>query len=218
MMTSFLWDYSPYLVETDFFSIRYYSLFFGLGIFFVWLRSVKELSDTIEKEVLENSLFNMILFMLIGSRLFHCFLYEFDYYSRNLLEVLLPIRLYPIEITGFQGLSSHGGFIGLVIYLFFILKRKVSKIQLNKQKQRLERSIENDKNRILAEFESEKQKLNLQFESVSKNSTVLSSNVISSRLQSKPKGQQYNSTNLEPFIISPSVKRLFQFDDEEPEN
>ena len=131
MMASFLWDYSPYLIETNFFSLRYYSLFFGLGILFVWHRSVKELSGTIEKETLESSLFNIIIFMLVGSRLFHCFFYEFEYYSRNILEVLLPIRLNPLEVTGFQGLSSHGGFIGLIIYLFFILKKRVSQVQLN---------------------------------------------------------------------------------------
>jgi prolipoprotein diacylglyceryl transferase len=66
--------------------------------------------------------------ILVGARLGHCLFYDFDYYSQHPLEIFLPIQKGPdgsYHFTGFAGLASHGGGIGLVIMLL-IYARKYS--------------------------------------------------------------------------------------------
>jgi prolipoprotein diacylglyceryltransferase len=65
-----------------------------------------------------------IIGIFVGARLGHCFFYDFDYYSKNLIEIILPIKK---TITGdykfgFSGLASHGGTVGLLISLYYIQK------------------------------------------------------------------------------------------------
>ena len=120
-----LWNYSPYIFTSDFISIRFYSLFFALGLFFVYYRTNKNLSNYIDSKTIEAIVFPSIIFMLFFSRVFHCIFYEFAYYSNNIIEILLPIRLTPLSFTGYQGLSSHGGFIGFVLSCLIISNKKL---------------------------------------------------------------------------------------------
>ena len=77
------WDVSPYLINNNIISIRIYSILFGLGVFFVYFNVVKNF--IIEKKgYLEDLLFKSIIIMIVFSRRFHCFFYNFDYYSQNL--------------------------------------------------------------------------------------------------------------------------------------
>lgn len=96
--TSFLlqvkWDVSPVIFHIGGFSLRYYSLLFGLA----FLSSYTILSRvfTREKVPLEdlNSLtIYVFLGTLIGARLGQVFFYEFGYYSTHLLEIVLPFRI-----------------------------------------------------------------------------------------------------------------------------
>lgn len=64
--------------------------------------------------------------ILLGARLGHCFFYDFDYYSKHPLEILLPIQKGPdgaYHFTGFAGLASHGGGIGLIIMLLLYARK-----------------------------------------------------------------------------------------------
>lgn len=126
MTTFLLWDHSPFLYISDLVSIRYYSIFFAIGLLFIFYRIVKELVGDLNKDYLDKTLIGLVFYMLVGSRIFHCLFYEYNYYSHNLLEVLIPVRFSPLEFTGYQGLSSHGGFIGALIYLVIIFKRNVN--------------------------------------------------------------------------------------------
>jgi len=120
-----LWNYSPYIFTSDLISLRFYSLFFALGLFFVYFKVRKDLSNHIDGATIEEIIFPSIIFMLIFSRMFHCIFYEFSYYSNNIIEIFLPIRLNPFEFTGYQGLSSHGGFIGFLISYFVVSNKKI---------------------------------------------------------------------------------------------
>ena len=120
-----LWNYSPYIFTSDFISLRFYSLFFALGLLFVYHKINKDMSDYIDSKTIEAVVFLPIIFMLIFSRIFHCLFYEFSYYSSNIIEILLPIRLNPLHFTGYQGLSSHGGFIGFIISYLIISNKKL---------------------------------------------------------------------------------------------
>jgi prolipoprotein diacylglyceryltransferase len=63
--------------------------------------------------------------IFVGARLGHCFFYDFDYYSKNLIEIILPIKKTitgDYKFVGFSGLASHGGTVGLLISLFIFKK------------------------------------------------------------------------------------------------
>ena len=67
----------------------------------------------------------IILGTLIGARLGQVFFYEFGYYKNHLLEIILPFSLQQgkFEWTGYQGLASHGGAIGILIALAWYCKK-----------------------------------------------------------------------------------------------
>ena len=125
------WDVSPYLINNNIISIRIYSILFGLGVFFVYFNVVKNF--IIEKKgYLEDLLFKSIIIMIVFSRIFHCFFYNFDYYSQNLFEVLIPYNFEKGYFTGYQGLSSHGGAIGFVLSVIFYGKKKFNTSEIFK--------------------------------------------------------------------------------------
>jgi phosphatidylglycerol:prolipoprotein diacylglycerol transferase len=55
--------------------------------------------------------------IVVGARLGHCLFYQPDYYLKHPLEMILPFSWEDgrIELTGYRGLASHGGTIGLII-------------------------------------------------------------------------------------------------------
>jgi prolipoprotein diacylglyceryl transferase len=64
--------------------------------------------------------------ILVGARLGHCLFYEPSYFLSHPLEMILPVTFPPdggIKFTGYQGLASHGGVLGLIIALY-IYSRK----------------------------------------------------------------------------------------------
>lgn len=67
----------------------------------------------------------IILGTLIGARLGQVFFYEFGYYKHYLLEIVLPFSINKgnFEWTGYQGLASHGGAIGILIALGWYCKK-----------------------------------------------------------------------------------------------
>lgn len=67
--------------------------------------------------------------ILVGARLGHCLFYQPDYYlasGKGFIEMLLPIKLLPDggwKMTGYEGLASHGGTLGLMLALWLYVKR-----------------------------------------------------------------------------------------------
>jgi prolipoprotein diacylglyceryl transferase len=116
------------MIDFGGFQIRYYSLLFALG-FIVGYFIVKKIynKEGIPIKELDNLTVYVVLGGLIGARLGHCIFYDWTYYSKNLLEIILPFNFNPeFHFTGFQGLASHGGAIGIIISLL-IFKRKSTK-------------------------------------------------------------------------------------------
>ena len=60
-----LWTHSPYIFSSDFISVRYYSLFFALGIIFVYVKTIIKLSKDINPKILDDVFIPCILFMLL---------------------------------------------------------------------------------------------------------------------------------------------------------
>lgn len=110
------------------FGIRWYSLCWLIGLtlgFFLmrWLyRQHKYPSEKFDPLFLY-----VFLGVLVGGRLGHCLFYEPDYFLsswQHIVEMFLPIREIggSWHFTGYQGLASHGGVIGMLIALYLYIR------------------------------------------------------------------------------------------------
>jgi prolipoprotein diacylglyceryl transferase len=119
-MLSFLqyitWDVSPEIIDTEYFSIRWYGLLFALGFLFgqqILIYIFKQEGKP-ERDVETLTVF-MVLSTIIGARLGHCLFYEPDYYLAN------PIKILKIWEGG---LASHGATIGILFALWLYARKK----------------------------------------------------------------------------------------------
>jgi prolipoprotein diacylglyceryl transferase len=119
-MLSFLqyitWDVSPEIIDTEYFSIRWYGLLFALGfligqqiLIYIFKQEGKP-----ERDVETLTVF-MVLSTIIGARLGHCLFYEPEYYLAN------PIKILKIWEGG---LASHGATIGILFALWLYARKK----------------------------------------------------------------------------------------------
>lgn len=122
-LAAIYWDISPVLFSIGSFELRYYTLCFLLAFvmsYIIMLRIFKK--ENKSQELLDQLSIYIFVGTLLGARLGHCLFYEFDYYKDHLLEMILPFRQINGEwtLTGFHGLASHGGAIGILtgLYLF----------------------------------------------------------------------------------------------------
>ena len=62
---------------------------------------------------------------ILGARLGHTLVYEFSYYKNHLLEIILPFRKVngKFELTGYQGLASHGAAIGIIAAVIWYCRK-----------------------------------------------------------------------------------------------
>ncbi len=123
------------------FSIRWYSLCWLIGLalaYFIVRKLFYEQDIAIRKKRVkgkweEENLFEPLfiycfLGILIGARLGHCLFYQPDYFlssGKHFIEMLLPIHYLPDggwKFTGYEGLASHGGTIGITIALWLYAK------------------------------------------------------------------------------------------------
>ncbi len=121
------WDVNPEIVNILGVSIKYYGLLFlsGLVLCFNIVKNIYK-KENLSPQA-HDALFSYALIgILVGARLGHCLFYDFDYYSQHPLEIFLPIQRGPdgaYHFTGFAGLASHGGGIGLMIMLLIYARK-----------------------------------------------------------------------------------------------
>ena len=112
------WNVDPEIISIGSFPLRYYGLFWviGLALGFYIVKRIY-IKEGIEVEKLDSLTTYIIVGIILGARLGHCFFYDWAYYSNHLIEILLPIREVngSYEFSGFQGLASHGGVLGASI-------------------------------------------------------------------------------------------------------
>jgi phosphatidylglycerol---prolipoprotein diacylglyceryl transferase len=125
-MTSLYIDWNPSdtLINLGPFPIKYYSLMFVIA-FLGGLQIMKKIfkNESINEEKLDSLFIYSVSSVLIGARLGHVIFYDWEYYKNNLLEIILPFRLNPFEITGIAGLASHGAAIGVIIAMYLYHKK-----------------------------------------------------------------------------------------------
>jgi len=108
---------------------RWYSLFWLIGLLCAflmgrWLFKSQKVKD----ELFDPLFFYCFVGILVGARLGHCIFYEPDYFlssGTHFLEMFVPVRQMADgswKFTGYQGLASHGGTLGLMIALWAYVK------------------------------------------------------------------------------------------------
>lgn len=109
------WDASPEIFRIGSLAVRWYGLFWALSFYLgyeIILRIFKK--EGVPLKQVDSLLIYMAVGTIVGARLGHCFFYDFDYYSQNLIEVLYIWQ---------GGLASHGGAIGILIALYYYQKK-----------------------------------------------------------------------------------------------
>lgn len=110
-------------------AIRWYSTCWLVGLLLSYF-TVKYLykKQGLPDEKFEPLFLYCFIGILVGARLGHCLFYEPDYFlssGSHIIEMLLPIRqdIYGSwHFTGYEGLASHGGTIGIILALLLYSK------------------------------------------------------------------------------------------------
>ena len=113
-------------------AVRWYALCWLVGLlagYFIVKRLYRRqgLSD----EAFDPLFIYCFIGILAGARLGHCLFYEPGYFlssGQHIVEMILPIRFTAdgVHFTGYEGLASHGGTIGLIIaILLYVRKTRV---------------------------------------------------------------------------------------------
>jgi len=115
---------SPYLFQINGIGIRYYSLMYILAFvtFYILIKfRIKNEGLDIRIALLDDFIIWAALGVLLGGRLGYALFYDFNYYIKHPLNIILPFDFYNgFAFTGISGMSYHGGLIGVVaaVYLF----------------------------------------------------------------------------------------------------
>ena len=110
-------------------AFRWYSLCWLIGLLLAYL-VVRHLfkEQKIKDELFDPLFMYCFLGILIGARLGHCIFYQPDYFLtswKGVIEMFLPIHIDPFgswHMTGYQGLASHGGTLGLILALLLYVR------------------------------------------------------------------------------------------------
>jgi prolipoprotein diacylglyceryl transferase len=115
-LLSITWDVSPDILQIGSFHLKWYSILFVVGFFpigYYIMRSFYK-REGIPVENLDYLLYALLICALVGSRLGHVFFYDWSYYSQHPWEILATWK---------GGLASHGGAVGVLIAMWWYVKK-----------------------------------------------------------------------------------------------
>ena len=125
LLSYIFWNPDDTLLRIGSFGIRYYSLCWLAGLAGAYFMVKWLYRDQQIKESLFEPLFlYCFISILVGARLGHCLFYDPAYYLSSwdhFVEMLIPMRHLADgswKFTGYEGLASHGGTLGLIIGLW----------------------------------------------------------------------------------------------------
>jgi len=122
---------SPNLITLGSFQLRYYSLMYLVAFSLTYILVSYRLKNedfAYNLETIQDFFLWGILGLIGGARLGYALFYNFGYYLRHPLEIILPLDFsHGIHFVGISGMSYHGGVIGIVIAaLIFCHKRRIN--------------------------------------------------------------------------------------------
>ena len=126
-----LWNPNPVLIDFGFFALRWYGVLFATGIVLSYAMVLRGFRKAGLADVLfEKFAFAIVLGMFVGMRLGHFLFYEPIAFVEKPMEIFLLVSFTPtFHVTGYQGLASHGGAIGILIAVGWFF-RKYSSVSL----------------------------------------------------------------------------------------
>ncbi len=128
------WNFNPELFSLFGHEIRWYGLFWVLGLTVAVLLVSRIYKNEKTPDTWFDSLFVYVMLgTFIGARLGHCLFYDPAYYLAHPLEMILPIAKNingNYVFTGYAGLASHGGVIGIIVAVWLYSKRVTKKSML----------------------------------------------------------------------------------------
>ena len=124
-----LWNPSDTMLRLGSFALHWYSMCWLVGLALAYLlvqRLYKE--QHIKQELFEPLFIYCFLGILIGARLGHCLFYQPDVFLsswRHFVEIFIPVDITDEgwHFTGYRGLASHGGTLGLMLALWLYCRR-----------------------------------------------------------------------------------------------
>lgn len=122
-----IWDPSIIAFHVGSLEVRWYGICWCIGLalaYIVMLKLYKR--QGIPQEKFDPLFMYCFVGILAGARLGHCLLYEPGYFLAHPLEMILPIHHMADgswKFTGYAGLASHGGTLGLMIALWLYVKK-----------------------------------------------------------------------------------------------
>jgi phosphatidylglycerol:prolipoprotein diacylglycerol transferase len=121
----------PVIFQIGSFKLQYYGLMyivaFAITFFLVLYRLRHEERFEITTDQVKDATTYLILGLIVGARLGYVLFYNFSYYLRHPLEIILPFSFSNgVTFTGISGMSYHGGLIGATIAgWLFVRKAKL---------------------------------------------------------------------------------------------
>ncbi len=133
------WNPDAEMIRIGGFAVRWYSMCWLVGLALAYFLVRKLYKEQKVKDGLFDPLFiYCFIGILLGARLGHCIFYEPEYWlssPQHVFEIFVPIRFMPDgswKFTGYEGLASHGGTIGLtvalIIYWLRVRKEIIGKV------------------------------------------------------------------------------------------
>ncbi|MDD9139318.1 MAG: prolipoprotein diacylglyceryl transferase [Candidatus Cardinium sp.] len=120
-----VWDVNPILFQKGFFMLRWYGICFTAAFMIAlpfWHYMFAKAGKA--REEAERLTTYIAIGVMAGARLGHVIFYDWSTYKHNLIAIFSPIVFSPeFQIVGFSGLASHGAAIGIVVAIFFYIKR-----------------------------------------------------------------------------------------------
>lgn len=124
------WDPSDTALTFGPFAIHWYSMCWLIGLALAYLIVQHLYKEQKVKEGLFDPLFiYCFVGILAGARLGHCLFYQPDAFLsgwQHFIEIFLPIHIGDDgswRFTGYRGLASHGGTLGLMLALWMYVRR-----------------------------------------------------------------------------------------------
>ena len=115
----FINDFDPVAFNIFSLEIRWYSLSYIFGAIFGWIYCKKYLiKKDLYQKLFDDYLFYIIFGIVIGGRIGYTLIYNFSYYLKHPIEVLMIWQ---------GGMSFHGAVVGVILAtIYFAKKHKVS--------------------------------------------------------------------------------------------
>lgn len=127
---SILWNPSDTALSFGPFTIHWYSLCWLIGLALAYLIVQRLYREQKVKEGLFDPLFvYCFIGILVGARLGHCLFYQPDIFLsswHHFVEIFIPMEFLSDgswHFTGYRGLASHGGTLGLMIALWAYVRK-----------------------------------------------------------------------------------------------